>query len=36
MAMLESGEMYLESIPVLSQKQPVVRSVDVAEYRGYS
>lgn len=32
----ESGEMYLESIYVLSQKNPHVRSVDVGEYLGYS
>ena len=32
----ESGEMYLESIYVLSQKAPHVRSVDVGEYLGYS
>ena len=32
----ESGEMYLESIYVLSQKHGQVRSVDVSEYLGYS
>lgn len=32
----ESGEMYLESIFVLSQKGGSVRSVDVSEYLGYS
>ena len=32
----ESGEMYLESIYVLSQQNPHVRSVDVGEYLGYS
>ena len=32
----ESGEMYLESIYVLSQTLPQVRSVDVGEYLGYS
>ena len=32
----ESGEMYLESIYVLSQTSPQVRSVDVGEYLGYS
>ena len=32
----ESGEMYLESIYVLSQKGAQVRSVDVGEYLGYS
>ncbi|MCI5996358.1 MAG: metal-dependent transcriptional regulator [Blautia sp.] len=32
----ESGEMYLETILILSQKNTDVRSVDVAEYMGYS
>lgn len=32
----ESGEMYLEAILVLSQKNSFVRSVDVGEYLGYS
>lgn len=32
----ESGEMYLESIYVLSQKNAPVHSVDVGEYLGYS
>lgn len=32
----ESGEMYLESIFVLSQTSGQVRSVDVAEYLNYS
>ncbi|MBQ6160231.1 MAG: metal-dependent transcriptional regulator [Oscillospiraceae bacterium] len=36
MALLESGEMYLETIYVLSQKSNSVRSVDVAEEMGYS
>ena len=36
MALQESGEMYLEAIFVLSQKQGRVRSVDVSEYLGYS
>ena len=36
MQIQESGEMYLESIYVLSQKNPQVRSVDVGEYLGYS
>ena len=36
MQIQESGEMYLESIYVLSQKNPLVRSVDVGEYLGYS
>lgn len=36
MAMLESGEMYLETIYVLSQKSGNVRSIDISEYMGYS
>ncbi len=32
----ESGEMYLETIYILSQKSKFVRSLDVAEYRGFS
>ncbi len=36
MQLQESGEMYLESILVLSQKQPIVRSIDVGEYMGFS
>lgn len=32
----ESGEMYLESIYVLSKKISHVRSIDVGEYLGYS
>ena len=36
MAMQESGEMYLEAIYVLSLGMPNVRSIDVAEYLGYS
>ena len=31
MSLLESGEMYLETILVLSQKKNAVRSIDVAE-----
>ena len=31
----ESGEMYLETIHILSQKGPV-RAIDVGEYMGYS
>ena len=34
--MHESGEMYLETIYVLSQKLPAVRSIDVAEKMGFS
>lgn len=36
MRLQESGEMYLEAILVLSKQQPLVRSVDVSEYLGYS
>ena len=36
MALQESGEMYLETIYVLSQQKSAVRSIDVAEYMGYS
>ena len=36
MQLLESGEMYLETIFVLSRKQNVVRSIDIANYTGYS
>ena len=32
----ESGEMYLETIHILSQKKGEVRSIDVCEYMGYS
>lgn len=36
MRLLESGEMYLETILILSQKQNTVRSVDVGEFMGFS
>ena len=36
MALMESGEMYLETILILSQKLPQVRSIDVADEMGYS
>lgn len=36
MHLQESGEMYLETIYVLSKKNSVVRSIDVGEYMGYS
>ena len=32
----ESGEMYLETILVLSMDKPMVRSIDVAEHMKYS
>ncbi len=34
--MKESGEMYLESIYVLCNKNPRVRSIDIAEHMNYS
>ena len=36
MHLQESGEMYLETILILSQRKRFVRSVDVADYMGYS
>lgn len=36
MHLQESGEMYLETIYVLSQTSSFVRSIDVGEYMGYS
>ena len=36
MRLQESAEMYLETIYVLSIKMSSVRSIDVAEYMGYS
>ena len=36
MRLQESGEMYLESIYVLSRSQATVRSIDISEYMGYS
>ena len=36
MALQESGEMYLETIYVLSQQKAAVRSVDVADYMNFS
>ncbi len=36
MQLLESGEMYLETIFILSQSQNCVRSIDIANYTGYS
>ena len=34
--MHESGEMYLETIYLLSKKKSAVRSIDVAEEMGFS
>ena len=36
MALQESGEMYLETIYILSQKSGAVRGIDIAEHMGYS
>lgn len=36
MSLLESGEMYLETILVLSQEKARVRSIDVVNYMGFS
>lgn len=35
-AIYESGEMYLETVYILSQRSSNVRSIDVGEYMGYS
>ena len=36
MALHESGQMYLEAIYVLSQKNEKIRSIDVGAYLGYT
>ncbi len=36
MELHESGEMYLETIYILSKKLPVVRSIDISEELAYS
>ena len=36
MALFESGEMYLETILLLSRKQPRVRAIDVGTEMGFS
>ena len=36
MALQESGEMYLETIYVLSQESNSVRAIDIGEYMGFS
>lgn len=36
MAIQESGEMYLETILILSKEKSYVRSIDIANYTGYS
>ena len=36
MQLQESGEMYLETILILSRKNPTVRSIDIVDYMGFS
>lgn len=36
MALQESGEMYLETILILTRRSSAVRSIDIVEYMGYS
>ncbi len=36
MNLQESGEMYLETILILSRKQQTVRAIDISEYMGYT
>ena len=36
MSMMESGEMYLETIYILSQKSSEIRAIDVGGYMGFS
>ena len=36
MGLKESGEMYLETVYVLSNQLPTVRAIDICEYRGVS
>lgn len=36
MHLQESGEMYLETILILSKQRSAVRSIDIGEYMGYS
>lgn len=36
MHLQESGQMYLETILVLSRRLPAVRSIDIVEHMGYS
>ena len=36
MKLLESGEMYLETILILSKEKNTVRAIDVAEFMGFS
>lgn len=36
MSLQESGEMYLETILILSREKSVIRSIDVCEHMGFS
>ena len=36
MRLQESGEMYLETILILSKEKPSLRSIDIVEHLGYS
>ena len=36
MRLQESGEMYIESLYVLSKQRKFVRAIDIGEYMGYS
>lgn len=36
MHLQESGEMYLETILVLSKRRPSVRAIDISDHMGYS
>lgn len=36
MRIQESGEMYLETILILTTEKPAVRAIDVSEYMGFS
>ncbi len=36
MHLQESGEMYLETILILTRKEKFVRSIDISEYMGFS
>ncbi|MBQ1186563.1 MAG: metal-dependent transcriptional regulator [Clostridia bacterium] len=36
MHLQESGEMYLETILILTRKKPNVRAIDICEHMGYS
>ena len=36
MHLQESGEMYLETIYILTEKKPNVRSIDICEHMGFS